>query len=299
MPANTHQSQLDDGSGHAGTPTAISIMRPSYGACEERGVDAICLTKVASRWWRQGGPSVKKRLSFRVRDDLLSRIATGRIPPGSKLPPEPELAEELGVSRPTLREALRSLEEDGFVTRTRGAGTYATHRPRLRNNLDVNFGVTEAIRAAGMKPGTSQSAVHTGGADDDEASALDLQPGDPVVRLERLRTADGEPVVLSTDVVSAARLAAAELTSMPLDGSVYELLERHDTPVEHGVVTVEPAKAGRALAKRLGVRSGALLLYLRQVDYGREGEPLLLSHEHHLAEAFEFTVVRRGPGRRS
>ncbi|HWC70513.1 MAG TPA: GntR family transcriptional regulator [Actinomycetota bacterium] len=241
----------------------------------------------------------RKRLSFRVRDDLLSRISSGRIPPGSKLPPEPELAEELGVSRPTLREALRSLEEDGFVTRTRGAGTYATHRPRLRNNLDVNFGVTEAIRASGMEPGTSRSSVHTGSATDDEGAALDLHPGDPVVRLERVRTADGEPVVLSVDVVSAARLAAAELTSMPLDGSVYELLERHGTPVEHGVVSLEPARADRGLAKRLGVKSGALLLYLRQIDYGPDGEPLLLSHEHHLAEAFEFTVVRRGPGRRT
>ena len=116
----------------------------------------------------------RKRLSFRVQDELLSRIASGRIPPGSKLPPEPALAEELGVSRPTLREALRSLEEDGFVTRTSGAGTYATHRPRLRNNLDVNFGVTEAIRAAGMEPGTNESAVHSGGATDEEADALDL-----------------------------------------------------------------------------------------------------------------------------
>ena len=86
---------------------------------------------------------------------------------------------------------------------------------------------------------------------------------------------------------------------MPLDGSVYQLLERHGTPVEHGVVSVEPARADRGLAKRLGVKSGALLLYLRQIDYGREGEALLLSHEHHLADAFEFTVVRRGPGRRS
>jgi GntR family transcriptional regulator len=240
-----------------------------------------------------------KKLSFRVRDDLLTRITSGRIPPGSKLPPEPELAEELGVSRPTLREALRSLEEDGFVTRTRGAGTYATHRPRLRNNLDVNFGVTEAIRAAGMVPGTSRTAVHTDGATDEEASVLDLTPGDPVVRLERVRTADDDPVVLSVDVVSAARITAAELTSMPLDGSLYELLERHGTPVAHGVVQLEPARADRGLAKRLGVKGGALLLYLRQVDYGREGEPLLLSHEHHLAEAFEFTVVRRGPGRRS
>ena len=241
---------------------------------------------------------MKKRLSLRVRDDLLSRIASGRIPAGSKLPPEPELAEEMGVSRPTLREALRSLEDDGFVTRTRGAGTYTTHRPRLRNNLDVNFGVTEAIRASGMEPGTSQGAVHTGGADEIEAAALDLQAGDPVVRLERLRTADSEPVVLSVDVVSVSRIAATELSSMPLDGSLYALLERHGTPVEHGVVSVEPARADRALAKRLGVKTGALLLYLRQVDYGREGEPLLLSHEHHVAEAFEFTVVRRGPGRR-
>ena len=91
---------------------------------------------------------MKKRLSFSVRDELAARIASGRLAPGAKLPAEPELADELGVSRPTLREALRSLEEDGFVTRTRGAGTYATRRPRLRNNLDVNFGVTEAIRAA-------------------------------------------------------------------------------------------------------------------------------------------------------
>lgn len=241
----------------------------------------------------------RTKLSFRVRDDLLSRIASGTIPPGSKLPPEPELAEEMGVSRPTLREALRSLEEDGFVTRTSGAGTYATHRPRLRNNLDVNFGVTEAIRAAGMEPGTSQSALHTGGASDEEAASLDLQPGDPVARLERVRTADSTAVVFSVDVVSASRVMALELTSMPLDGSVYELLERHGTPVEHGVVSIEPVRADRGLAKRLDVKNGAPLLYLRQVDYGREGDPLLLSHEHHLAEAFEFTVVRRGPGRRS
>jgi GntR family transcriptional regulator len=240
----------------------------------------------------------RKRLSFRVRDDLLSRIATGQIPPGSKLPPEPELAEEMGVSRPTLREALRSLEEDGFVTRTSGAGTFATHRPRLRNNLDVNFGVTEAIRAAGMQAGTSQSSVHAEGATEEEAGALDLYEGDPVVRLERVRTADGRAVVFSIDVVSAARVGAAELASTPLDGSVYELLERHGASVEHGVVSVEPARADRRLAKRLGVKTGSLLLYLRQVDYGREGESLLLSHEHHLSEAFEFTVVRRGPGRR-
>ncbi|HEY6566849.1 MAG TPA: GntR family transcriptional regulator [Actinomycetota bacterium] len=241
----------------------------------------------------------RKRLSFRVRDELAGRMASGRIPPGTKLPPEPELAEELGVSRATLREALRSLEEDGFVSRTRGAGTFTTHRPRLRNNLDVNFGVTEAIAAAAMTPGTIESAVHAGSATEDQALALDLQIGDPVVALERVRTADSRPVVLSHDVVSAARLSARHVAGMPLDGSLYDLLERGGSAVEHGVVTVAPMRADRLLARRLRIRAGALLMVLRQVDYGREGEPLLLSVEHHLSEAFEFTVVRRGPGRRT
>ncbi len=242
---------------------------------------------------------MKKRLSFRVREELAARIASGSIAPGSKLLPEPDLAEELGVSRATLREALRSLEEDGFVTRSSGAGTYATHRPRLRNNLDVNFGVTEAIRAAGMQPGTAQSAIHMSSATGDEAGALDLAQGDPVVILERVRTADGSPVVFSRDVISATRLAVSELASMPLDGSLYEILERHGRPVAHGIVTVSPERADEALAKRLSAKLGEMLLYLRQIDYSTEGEPLLLSEEHHLAKAFEFSVVRRGPGRRS
>jgi len=70
-------------------------------------------------------------------------------------------------------------------------------------------------------------------------------------------------------------------------------------PVAHGIVHVEPQRADRALAKRLGVKAGELVMYLRQVDYGTEGEPLLLSEEFHLADAFEFSVVRRGPGRRT
>jgi GntR family transcriptional regulator len=241
---------------------------------------------------------VKRRLSFRVREELVTRIASGRIRPGSRLPPEPELAEEMGVSRATLREALRSLEEDGFVTRTSGAGTYATHRPRLRNNLDVNFGVTEAIQAAGMRPGTIQSSISTELATDAQATALDLAPGDAVVLLERVRTADGRPVVFSLDVIAATRLPATDIAAMPLDGSVYEMLERRGAPVAHGIVRVAPERASKEMAKQLGMKAGGLLMFLRQVDYGSEGEPLLLSEEHHRADAFEFSVVRRGPGRR-
>lgn len=190
------------------------------------------------------------------------------------------------------------MEEDGFVSRRRGAGTYATHRPRLRNNLDVNFGVTAMIRAAGMLPGTTLTRASQEQAGTDEAHALDLQAGDPVSVLERVRTADGRPVVFSRDVVPSVLLGMKALEGVG-EGSVYELLAGGGGAVEHGIVTIEPAAADRSLARTLGVKTGAPLLYLRQVDYDREGVPVLLSHEHHVADAFEFSVVRRGPGQRA
>jgi len=301
-PMNGHQSQLVEGEGQPGAPTETIDMIGAYDQGGFRRVCELCQTRYAaegkSRGRRRRKP-VHNRLSFRVREELATRIANGRIAPGSKLPPEPALAEELGVSRATLREALRSLEEDGFVTRTRGTGTHATRRPRLRNNLDVNFGVTEAIRASGMAAGTRESAVSFDIASPDQAEALDLSPEARVIVLERVRTADDRAVVLSRDVLRADRLSVSDVTGMPLDGSLYALLELRGHAVHHGVVTVTPTRASRSIARRLGVKAGALLMYLRQLDYGEDGEPVLFSEEHHVADAFEFAVVRRGPGKGS
>jgi GntR family transcriptional regulator len=244
------------------------------------------------------------RLSSSVRDELTRRIAAGQIAPGSRLPAEPALAAELKVSRATLREALRWLEEEGYLTRTPGAGTFVIDRPRLRNNLDVNFGVTEAIRAAGMEPGTRDLRVAEIEASADEARRLAIAPGETLVVVERVRTADGRPVVFSEDLLVWALVAHLSTLRDLLDrvssGSIYELIERDlGLTIHHGVASFRPMPAARDVAARLGVRAGTLLVYLRQVDYDEDGRPILSSHEFHLADAFEFSVVRRGPGRRS
>lgn len=236
-----------------------------------------------------------------VREELARGIGQGRWRAGDRLPAEPELATSLGVSRATLRDALRSLEEDGFVTRIRGAGTFVTHRPRLRNNLDVNFGVTDLISSMGMRPGTRQLGTVEGAATGEEAERLHLRADDPVARVQRVRTADGRPVVLSTDVVPASLLVGRpELVARLGEDSLYDFLERElGVVVRQGVASIRPANASREEARLLDVPEGTLLLYLLQVDYDAGGRPVLLSHEHHLADAFEITVVRRGPGPRS
>jgi GntR family transcriptional regulator len=115
-----------------------------------------------------------------------------------------------------------------------------------------------------------------------------------------VRTADGRPVVLSRDIL-AARLTGEEPSILERleRSSVYEVLERDlGVVIHHGLATFRPTRADGHLASRLDVPKGTLLLYIRQVDFDGQGRPVVFSHEHHLADAFEFSVVRRGPGRR-
>jgi GntR family transcriptional regulator len=229
-----------------------------------------------------------------ARARLRARLASLR--PGERLPAEPRLAHELEVSRPTLREALRSAEDAGLVVRRRGVGTVKTHRPHLSNDLSVNSGVTALIRDHGLRAGTRELSVQRREANQGEARRLGLQPHEQVWTVDRVRTADGVAVVDSRDVMPAALLGGDELSAEGLTrGSVYGYLSDKGHEVQHGVASIHPVTAGVTLGRRLAVKRGTPLLQLVQVDYDVRGNPVLLSIEHHLPDAFEFSVSRRGP----
>src|ERR1700693_833096 len=159
--------------------------------------------------------------SVSVRDELTDRIDRGLLTAGTRLPSEPALATELGVSRATLREALRTLEGEGLVRRMWGSGTYVAQGRRVASSLDVNFGVTDAIRAAGMEAGTEQGRYWFEPASAAEAGQLNLEPGQDVLGVERGPAADGKPVVLSRDILPARFLTNhAELADQMLQRSM-------------------------------------------------------------------------------
>jgi GntR family transcriptional regulator len=246
-------------------------------------------------------PGQRSRLrSLSVQGELAERIDQGRLAAGTRLPSEPELAAEFGVSRATLREALRALEGQGLVRRLWGSGTYVAERTRVANSLEENFGVSDAIRAAGMQAGTEQGRQWTGPAAASEAERLGLDPGQDVLIIERVRTADGRPVVFSRDIMPSSIIGdRADAADQMLRRSIYEVLERDlGITIHYGVASFRPVTADRTVARLLGTRTGDLLLYLWQVDYADGGAAVLSSHEYHLADAFDFSVVRRGPGRR-
>jgi GntR family transcriptional regulator len=165
----------------------------------------------------------------------------------------------------------------------------------MTNSLDLNFGVTDSIRAAGMRPGVSDAQHRIEPATMADGERLAVAAGTNLVIIDRVRTADDQPVVVSRDVFAQELLNGRdELLERMLTGSIYDILANDlGVEVDYGVANFRPIVAGSELATKLGVPSGELLVYLWQIDYTSEHTPVLLSHEYHLADAFEFSVIRR------
>jgi GntR family transcriptional regulator len=227
--------------------------------------------------------------------ELRARIRNGEWRPGERLPSEPELARLSTVSRSSMRAAIAMLEEEGYVQRRRGSGTYVTHRPALPNDLGRNFGVSSQIGHSGASAGSVDEAAGVMGAPAAVAGAFGLAEGEPVGWLRRVRTANGRRVVDQIDWCRVDHLPPDELPKIGR-GSIYAALAARGLAVDHGVANLMPANADTEVARRLGVPTGSLLLTIDQVDRTADGVAVLVSREHHLADAFEFTLLRRGPG---
>lgn len=238
-----------------------------------------------------------------VATSLRDAIADGSLPSSGKLPSEPALAAMLGVSRATLREAITLLEAEGLVDRRHGSGTFLLPSAGLKNNMNVNFGITDVIESAGRVPGSVNVAVRLGTGPARALRALGLPQAAQVITLTRTRTADGTPVADVTDVLPVQRLAEVGVEADDMVAIVTETesmqraLDKIGLVIHHGIAEISPATATDVQARRLQIKRNALLLRISQVDYLSEGEPVVFSDEFHLADAFSVTVYRKGGGR--
>ena len=239
------------------------------------------------------------KLASRVREEVRDRIQDGRFAEGVQLPPEVELATSLGVSRTTIREALLQLEQEGLVIRRHGHGTFVRSSARLRGSLNANISATQVIRSHGMEPGTSHARLERVPAPDDVAADLGIAAGAELIELERVRTADGRPVIFSVDMIPASLFEEADVApEVLLDPalSLYRLYaERLGRSITDGQASICLTHAEPHVAERLGIAPGAPILRLQQVDATAEGEAVLWTVESYVADTFEFSVHRRGP----
>ena len=230
-------------------------------------------------------------LADRLRDELLEEITSSQLQPGTKLPTEGQLAKRFNVSRATVREAVRGLVEAGYVTRRRGSGSYVAERWRMPHGLDSTLSYLAMIETAGAHAGMRilQAAFEPCRQED---APLQLGPRDTVLAVERVRTADDQPVIYSLDRIPA-RLLRTDLDLQHLDPSLFALLSSSGHAADHATATLRAVASTSQTAKVLGVRRGRPLLYIEEVDYGRDGTPVMLSREWHVSEAFDVRINRK------
>jgi GntR family transcriptional regulator len=226
-----------------------------------------------------------------VRQGLLHDLFAGDLRVGTKLVNEQGLATRFDVSRSTVREAVSALVTAGYLERRHGSGTYVVGLPGPRHALDATLSYTHMIADAGMTPGLRILSVETRPASTDECTALDLVSEEPIRRLERLRTADGRPVIYSVDIVPERYVAA--VTNGAFHRSLYDVLTSIGEPVVSANAVLVPVTADRRLSRLLEVKAGSALQQIIEVDYTKSGRPIVFSSEWHVPGVFELRVHRR------
>ncbi len=188
-----------------------------------------------------------------IRDRLAARLET--MPPGHALPPERELAQEYGVARMTLRRALSALVADGLLVRRQGSGTFVAPATVSLRLAASSF--TEDMRARGLTPGARTLAASMGPTSPEIAAHLEIDAAADVLRVRRLRLADGIPMAtedLHVPVALVPGLSADDL----VEQSFYRVLkDRFGVEIGRGVQTIVPTVVSAEDAAALQVEPGA------------------------------------------
>lgn len=230
-------------------------------------------------------------LYYQVAQQFEHAIRSGTLLPGTRLDNEIQLAERLGLSRPTVRQAIGYLVDQGLIVRKRGVGTQVVHS-QVRRPLELTS-LYDDLSTAGAEPTTKVRVLGNRDADDDVAAALEIPVGTPVVHLERIRYADGEPLALMTNVLPAGLV---DLTEEHLEHSgLYQLFRDHGIHLHLAKQRVGARGATADEARHLDEPAGAALLTMSRVAYDTAGRPVEYgSHVYRASRyTFELTLVER------
>ncbi|MGC8510015.1 MAG: GNAT family N-acetyltransferase [Acidimicrobiales bacterium] len=227
-----------------------------------------------------------------LHDVLVSDIQ--RLPEGSPLPTERELAERYSVSRSTVRLALGQLLREQRVTRRQGKGTFVA-RHKIVQSLELTSH-TEGMRSQGIVPGSKLLDVRRVSAAADVSAALRVAPDAEVLRLERLRLADGDPIAIETVYLDATRFDGITAALLE-DQSLYRLLSSdYDVTLASAEETIEVSLAGEREAALLNVWVGAPLLMFSRCSIDVRGAPVEYVCSLYRGDRFQFKTRLEPPG---
>ena len=226
---------------------------------------------------------------LQIEEELASQIEQGALAAGERLPSERELADNLGVSRMTLRQALGRLERRGLIARLQGSGTFVSE-PKLLHQANVLRGFFQESMGQGIVPTSKTLTRERIVATRALAETLGLHLGEEVYEVVRLRFARNVPAVLETSFFPAVLFPG--LLDLDLDhASIYRLMEeRYACSPAHAVQAMEAIAAQAAEAALLGVEAGSPLMLLERTTWDADGRPIEHARDLYRADRSRFVT---------
>ncbi|WP_163536850.1 GntR family transcriptional regulator [Gracilibacillus sp. YIM 98692] len=224
-------------------------------------------------------------------DHLKSLIEEGYYKEKEKLPTDYELAKDFGVTRQEIKEAIDLLEEENILVRRPGVGVFVHTKPILSSGIEQLGSVTEMIERSGKKPGAQYISAEITKPTDDDRKRFSPLKIDDFAQLERVRTADGEPVVYCIDKFDQRLLP---LDIIHTQSSIFNALKTYaNKHIDYGVAYIEPIGYHEKISPILNCEPDQALLLLKQMHYTKDNEPVLYSANFFRADVFSFYVLRK------
>lgn len=216
---------------------------------------------------------------------LRQNIVRGEWQPDDMLPSEVELMERYNVSRITVRQALDELVNEGLIYRQRGRGTFVAH-PTVDQALTRIISFTEDMRQRGFTPGTEVLFSGLEPASPEVAEKLQLEPGAELVRLDRLRLADNEPMSIEESHL-VHRTCPGILQHDYAANPLREVLERHyGIRLVRAKQIIRAIAAPRKIADKLSIPANIPLLYIERISYSQQNIPIEFLRLYHRGDRY-------------
>ncbi|MFZ2964861.1 MAG: GntR family transcriptional regulator [Rhodoglobus sp.] len=239
--------------------------------------------------------SIRTTKSDRVKNHLVA-VIDGGLAPHEKLPTERELADEFEISRLTVRRALDQLENEGVVYRVQGAGTFVSER-RVAKAFELTS-FSEDMEARGMVPGSLAVTAQTIPAGARIGYALNLSPAEPVVHLQRVRTADSAPMCLENSYLP--QHLVPDLASRLGDESLYHVLEKaFSLKLERADQVIKATVLEPAVAELLHAPAFSPAFLVVRTGFDARGRAIEFAESLYRGDRYSYEVsVRRNSARR-
>jgi GntR family transcriptional regulator len=227
----------------------------------------------------------------RLQTDLAALIQ--RTPAGSRLISEPELAKQLGVSRATLREAMRTFETQGLIRRRQGSGTFVVGKvPVIDAGLEMLESLETMAERMNLAITVSDLNIEQIDADEDHANGLGVEIGTCLTRIRRVMRADTRPVAYLIDILPEVILKLKDLP-MDFNGSVLDFLLQRGDDLRISRAAISATNATAEVAKALEIQRGDVLLQFTSQLYTADGKIVDYSTSSFIPGYFHFHVNRR------